>query len=229
VVELTRGDALFLDFDGTLTAIQDDADTVALPLGGAQTLLDIFSMLDGALCLISGRDRDDLAARVPDTLPLMGNHGMRRRFIPGGTDGHAPSDLLSKLNALAGDGIYIEPKAAVIAIHYRQAPESGDTLLADVKDIVGHFPDYRVEHGKCVIEAKPAAASKGGALRDAMQIAPFMGRRPVMIGDDTTDESAFAAAQGLGGVGIKVGKGPTCADSRLACPDDVFALLVTLT
>ena len=33
---------------------------------------------------------------------------------------------------------------------------------------------------------------------------PFKGRRPVMIGDDVGDESAFEAAERLGGVGLRV-------------------------
>ena len=38
-----------------------------------------------------------------------------------------------------------------------------------------------------------------------------------MLGDDTTDEDAFAAAQALGGLAVKVGPGPTAA--RLRAPD----------
>ena len=225
---LTLDDALFLDFDGTLTAIQDDADGVRLRAGGAEVLLEVRAALGGALCLVSGRDRDDLAGRVPRALPLMGNHGLRRRFVEGGAEGSAPDRLLEALGALAGGGVRIEPKGSVIAIHYRQAPERGAGLLAEVEAIAAGFPGYRVEHGKRVIEAKPAGASKGEALRDAMRAQPFAGRRPVMIGDDTTDEAGFAAAQDLGGLGIKVGDGATCARERIGSPDDVFALLGAL-
>ena len=38
-----------------------------------------------------------------------------------------------------------------------------------------------------------------------------------MLGDDTTDEDAIAAAQALGGLGVKVGPGATAA--RLRAPD----------
>ena len=38
-----------------------------------------------------------------------------------------------------------------------------------------------------------------------------------MLGDDTTDEDAIAAAQDLGGLGVKVGPGPSAA--RLRAPD----------
>ena len=58
-----------------------------------------------------------------------------------------------------------------------------------------------------VVEVKPAAAHKGAALRRLAAAPPFAGRRPLMIGDDTTDEDAIAAAQDLGGLGVKVGQG----------------------
>jgi len=69
-----------------------------------------------------------------------------------------------------------------------------------------------------VVEAKPLAANKGYALKHVMREAPFEGRLPIMVGDDTTDEDAFLVAQGLGGIGIKVGEGETRAHFRLSCP-----------
>ena len=38
-----------------------------------------------------------------------------------------------------------------------------------------------------------------------------------MLGDDTTDEDAIVAALALGGLGVKVGPGPSAA--RLRAPD----------
>ena len=38
-----------------------------------------------------------------------------------------------------------------------------------------------------------------------------------MLGDDTTDEDAFTAAQDLGGIAVKIGPGDTVA--RASCPD----------
>ena len=45
--------------------------------------------------------------------------------------------------------------------------------------------------------------------------------RPIAVGDDTTDEDLFSAAQNIGGIGIKVGEGSTCANERLSSPADV--------
>ena len=65
-----------------------------------------------------------------------------------------------------------------------------------------------------VIELKPSRANKGTALQEMMLRAGFAERLPVMVGDDTTDEDAMLVAQRLGGFGIKVGEGETCASYR---------------
>jgi trehalose 6-phosphate phosphatase len=79
--------------------------------------------------------------------------------------------------------------------------------------------------GKMVVEVKPAGAHKGAALRRLAAIPPFMGRRPVMLGDDATDEDAIEAAQALGGIGVKIGAGSTVARLRAPDPEAVRAWL----
>ena len=73
---LTDRHALFLDFDGTLAPIQDDADTVRLPDGLADSLARLQDYLGGAIIIISGRDIRDLSSRVPGSLWRAGGHGL---------------------------------------------------------------------------------------------------------------------------------------------------------
>lgn len=54
---------------------------------------------------------------------------------------------------------------------------------------------------------------------------PFAGRRPLMFGDDTTDEDAIAAAETLGGIGVKIGAGATAASLRAPDPAALRAWL----
>ena len=60
--------------------------------------------------------------------------------------------------------------------------------------------------GKAMVEVKRQGVNKGEGVRALMAQAPFRGRMPVFIGDDVTDEAAFAALPALGGKGFSVGR-----------------------
>jgi trehalose 6-phosphate phosphatase len=227
---LERRHALFLDFDGTLAEIQDDPDTVALPEGGARLLARLADHLGGALAILSGRDVRDLSARVPDALWRAGGHGLEvcaPMQSPAPQSAQAPEALRRAIIACVEDlaGVRVEMKGEVIAVHYRGAPDAAGLLAERLGAALEDRPDYSLQHGKMVFETKPARAHKGAALSQLMACAPFSGRIPVMVGDDTTDEDAMKAALAADGLAVKVGDGPTVADIRLATPQGVWAWL----
>ena len=77
-----------------------------------------------------------------------------------------------------------------------------------------------LQSGKCVRELKVPGADKGDAVRAFMAEPPFTLGRPVVVGDDLTDEHAFIAAIALGGSAILVGDPrPTAAQFRLPAVD----------
>ena len=219
--------ALFLDFDGTLAPLQDDPDAVALPGGGAEVLRALNMALNGALVLISGRDIRDLSRRTPVDILRAGGHGLEV-CLPGElplTEMAAIDPTLkARVEAVTAPhpGVRVEDKGPVFAVHFRQNPSAEADLLQALQALAAEVPDYKAQHGKMVIELKPTHANKGIALASLMQSPPFEGRTPIMVGDDTTDEDAMRTATELGGFGIKVGDGETCAKFRLRDPDAVW-------
>lgn len=125
----------------------------------------------------------------------------------------------------AYEGVRLEEKGPVLAVHYRAAPDRGAMLTEKLGDVISRYADYSLQSGKMVLEAKPSGANKGVCLRRAMETEPFAGRTPVMIGDDRTDEDAFGMARQLGGWAVKVGPGETQAGYRLESHRDVAAFL----
>jgi trehalose 6-phosphate phosphatase len=69
-----------------------------------------------------------------------------------------------------------------------------------------------------VVELTLGVRNKGDALAAFMAEAPFLGRTPLAVGDDLTDEDAFAAAQSAGGAGVLVGPARASA-ARYVLPD----------
>ena len=82
-----------------------------------------------------------------------------------------------------------------------------------------------VHQGKRAVELLVVATDKGRAL-DRLRHATGA-TATLFIGDDTTDENAFATLTGPD-VGVKVGKGRTIAGYRVHGPADVALLLARL-
>lgn len=225
-------DALFLDFDGTLVELAPQPEEIVVPPELITLLQRLQQESDGALAIVSGRPLDQLDFFLaPLRLPAAGVHGTERRTADGRIiqqpvpDVHHLRERLLPL-VQANPGLQLELKRGALALHYRHAPYLEQRCVETMMDALRHEPGFSLLHGKMVVEAKPHT-NKGDALAAFLLEAPFRGRRPVFIGDDVTDEAGFAIAQAEthGGLGIKVGTGPSQALQRLADPAAVLALL----
>lgn len=226
--------AVFTDFDGTLVEIAARPEEVEVAADLPEQLGRAAEQLDSAFAVITGREIDVIDQFLfPLHLPVAGAHGSQRRRADGAVEGldedivRAADDLARRLEPLLADnpGLIVERKRGTVALHYRQAPELEQACKVAMNEAARLDDRFTVVEGKMVIEARPKGLSKGTALRAFMREPPFAGRIPVFIGDDTTDEDAFIAAQELGGVGIKLGPGPTAARMRIADVASVHALI----
>jgi trehalose-phosphatase len=128
-----------------------------------------------------------------------------------------------------GAGFEVEDKRLALALHYRHAePAAVAALSGKFEEFVRtDAPHLRVAHNKMVIEALPAAASKGAAVR-ALGLKAGLAFMPVYFGDDCTDEDAFAELVSRG-VGVLVGEArPSLARWRVESPAAVARILTAL-
>jgi trehalose 6-phosphate phosphatase len=228
--------ALFLDFDGVIAELAPTPDSVTVEAAMIGRLQSLNSALDGALAIVSGRDLAGLDALLaPLRLAAAGDHGNVRRSgngqvrLANPAASTAAAAVSAALRDTFGDPrIIVEHKASAVAVHYRLAPERQRECIVAVQAAIADAPALTLAFGKMVVEARAAGVSKGTAVRAFMQEPPFAGRTPLCVGDDVTDEDGFAAAQELGGAGIKVGPGETVAQFRIGATRDVPALLDAL-
>jgi trehalose 6-phosphate phosphatase len=222
------------DYDGTLAPIvRDPAE--ARPLREAVIALRLLAALPNThVAVISGRALRDLGGMigVPDDVHLVGSHGSE--FDP--DFAHSlPREALALHRRVAEElaeiaarvaGARIEAKPASVALHYREVAEThAGEALRRVEEGPGALEGVVTRHGKKVVELGVLATHKGSALALLRQ---RVGATAVcFLGDDVTDEDAFAV---LGGpdLGIKVGEGASRAPLRVAGPEAVARTLAAL-
>lgn len=225
--------AFFFDVDGTLAEICPEPDAVTIPVNVRNNLQALSAACGGALALISGRPIEQLDQLVaPLIFPAAGVHGAELRDSAGNVHRVTLPDTVAKplLHMLEQGmaempGTLLEAKGMAFALHYRQATDYQQQVLALAESAVAKFPELMLQRGKCVAEIKPRGNDKGAAIAGFMQQAPFAGRTPVFVGDDLTDEKGFQAVNALQGITVKVGEGSSHARYRLGRVTDVYLWL----
>ena len=236
LVRLARTPRLLVacDYDGTLAPIVLDPER-ALPLPESVGALRSLAVLhETTAAVISGRALRDLAtlSRLPGEVHLVGSHGSEFdvgfvHALDAGARGLLRR-LTGAVEALVAGvaGVVLEVKPASVAVHVRQAgPGDAEAVLTAVRSGPAAWEGVQVTEGKSVIELAVVTTDKGHAL-DVLRH-QVGATAAVFLGDDVTDEKAFARLSGPD-VGIKVGAGGSLAGYRIADATDVATVLAFL-
>ncbi|MFA5292015.1 MAG: bifunctional alpha,alpha-trehalose-phosphate synthase (UDP-forming)/trehalose-phosphatase [Phycisphaerae bacterium] len=230
--------AFFIDYDGTLSDLQNDPDNAG-PDEQVKQLLDALSDKKSIdTFLISGRKGPELEKWFGKyDITLIAEHGFsyyrpqNRRWLKSGRN----EDLSWKKSVKKifeqyvsiTQGSFVEEKVSSVVWHYRMAdPEFGmlnaQQLMAMLQDMLSNLP-VEVHHGKKIIEVSSMQANKGLALMK------FIGGKTkydfvLCAGDDQTDESMFKLADKRL-FKIKIGQGQSNAEFRIDNPKEFVNIL----
>ena len=217
-----------LDFDGVVAPLGDDPAAVT-PLPETVAAIQRLVAHGIPVAVVSGRDLASLGsvAQIGPGVLMVGSHGdeWAGPARPGVSDADLDADLDVNANvvhaaavaahrgAAAHPGAWVELKRSSVAVHVRRMPSHlRAAALAAARQALHGIPGVRLLPGNDVLEATTTPADKGVAVETlrAMSGAAAV----IFLGDDVTDEAAFARL-GSGDLGIKVGAGDTCAAERV--------------
>lgn len=223
--------AIFLDIDGTLLDLAPTPLDVRVPTRLQNALAALKVNVNDAIAFVSGRPIGEIdRIFAPLKMPAVGGHGAEIRYEPElpimrSRSASLSDDLRAEFASIVrlDPGILVEDKGYSVAIHYRQAPQIGGEVMEHIVAICRNeqCDSLEILPGKLVVEIKPAGYSKGTGLRELMAVSPFRGRKPIFIGDDVTDDAAFAELPNYGGIGFSVGGTMPGAAFNFDGPQDV--------
>ncbi len=233
--------ALFLDYDGTMTPIVPNPEDANLSEENQKLISQLADLIP--VIIISGRDLKDVRSKVDlKKVTYAGSHG----FDISGPDiqmAHesekevtpALDTAQENLDKEIGNipGVKVERKKYAIAVHYRNTEDENVPQVKQAVERELEDQDILKEGiGKKILELKPNLDwHKGRALNWLSEKLGLNKEKyvPIYIGDDITDEDAFAEIEQKG-IGILVGTHgeDTAASYHLKDTDEVTNFLMQL-
>lgn len=228
-----------LDYDGTLAPFWVDPAQVQ-PYPGVVAALDLLMTTGRArVVVVTGRYLKVAAPVLPTRMPLemWGSHGRERQLPDGQYELSGIDEFALRALTIADSwsadveaaGGRCEAKPGSLAFHWRGA---GPTQVVRIRQLVtGNFRNEALEDVLELnnfdggIELRAPGLTKGDVVRTVL--AETAGPSPVAyLGDDLTDEDAFAALRGHGlSVLVKPAWRPTAADMWVRPPAGLLRLL----
>jgi len=229
----------FLDYDGTLTPIVETPDKAILSEDMRKTIQSLSSHY--TVSVVSGRATDDVRGKVKiDGIFYAGSHGFEIVDSHGHVDvNQEAQEVRATINEVHEklserlknvDGALVENVKYTISTHYRLVSDSDFPVIKEAVDrILDEYPGLRVTEGKKVFEIRPKIDwDKGKAVEWILNVLKFDPQHhcAVYIGDDTTDEDAFAVLEGKGfGILVTDELRPTKAEYWIKDTEEVRQVL----
>lgn len=229
---------LALDYDGTLAPFRAERDH-ARPYAGMRDVLNrLPTSGQSRFVLVSGREAESLSRllNIKPAPEIWGCHGAQR-LTPGNAVSLTPlapdqSAALARARSLMDDASLVEVKPCGIALHWRGlSQEQRERLVTDIEPKLRELADdsglelHAFDGG---LELRLPGVNKGAAIETLLDEHPDA--LILYLGDDHTDEDAFAALQGRGiGILVRQQPRPTNAQYWIKPPQELLTLLGRFT
>jgi trehalose-phosphatase len=229
---------LMLDFDGTLAPFRKDRMT-AFPYPGVTSLLqEIRAAGKTRIVIVSGRDATEVIPllAIEPHLEVWGCHGLQRIKVDGSVKVSALDERTGKALFVAKEWLVsqrlqnaAEFKTGSVAVHWRglsenQAQDIHRRVMQGWAEIAQRY-GLDLLHFDAGIEIRSTKANKGAAVRTLL--GEMKSSVPAAyLGDDITDEAAFATINGSGiSILVRPEWRPTAARLWLRPPREVIDFL----
>jgi trehalose-phosphatase len=238
LAQVGRGSSLLmLDYDGTLAPFHEDR-MQALPWPGIAERLDRLTTMPSVhLAVVTGRSARELASLLPlqHAVEIWGSHGREHLTSDGvyTSSSLAPAqqavlDQVETRLKQAGLGEQVERKVASIAAHWRGLPvaeaEKVEQIVRDVYRASGERAGLQLLVFDGGVEVRSDSINKGHAALH--MVTRFPTATAAYLGDDNTDEDAFAVLRGRGlTLLVRPEPRPSQATYWLRPPEDLLAFL----
>jgi trehalose 6-phosphate phosphatase len=193
---------VLLDIDGTLAPIVEHASDAHVPEATRQLLIEIAKRYRIVAC-VSGRRASEARAMVSiGTISYLGSHGAEQ-LLAGWTEAVLDPELepwVRRIHEFGRDAdtadlrrrrVRLEDKGAIVAFHWRGAPDEAAARAAiDALAVKAEAAGLRTHWGRKVLEVRPPVQiDKGAGIASLLKTADI--DAALYVGDDVTDLDAF--------------------------------------
>lgn len=236
---------VILDFDGTLSFLARTPSLAIIPPETKRVLERLSNINDCHVAVISGRNLEDLQAKVGvEGITYGGNHGLEILHPDGTRFNHPmPTGYKERLEKLeeelkekcTEDGVWVENKGLLVAWHYREVPkEKRDNLYQIASSIYDKHGFEFFNVSKRLENVPPLGWDRGRSsihiLRSIFGVDWEERVQVIYAGDSAADEIAMEILKGVAYTYKVVNEDTTAitktwANARLQGPDSVLTML----